>query len=182
MEKLKSGNIRHEDGRIFQHGDGVSVTVSPYAPDFIDNIEDDIRPLVQAFMAKGYLPYSSCAGHTYKKRRFVALAFHSAHSAHIFKDMFEHFKNYEWGHILDVKVKDPVEDYEHDSEMDYDTQTNYLNHLYMRGYDEYYMVEISIGLNSHEDKQLTLDKATWRDQATKQIENYVNRELPHYAM
>lgn len=183
MEKLKSGNIRHEDGRIFQHGDGVSVTVSPYAPDFIDNVEDDIRPLIQAFIAKGYLPYSSCAGHTYEKRRFVAIAFSNYDDAiHFCVDAFDKYFNEECAKIVVIETKDVIEEYEHDSEITREEQINYLNQIFMRGYEDYWMVEISIGKNSHEDKKLTKLKEKYRDEATEKLIKFINEELPFYAM
>lgn len=175
-------NKLHEDGRIYSHGDGVSETISPYSPDFWDNIEADIKPLVQAFVDKGYLPYSSCAGHTFEKRRFIALAFDSESSANLFVSAFSPLEREAGFDIVDFKIKDPVNDYEHDNEIDEMSQVNFLNQMYMRGYHEYRMVEISIGLNSHDEPELTKRKKFYRDIITKRIVEFVNKDLIYYGM
>lgn len=74
-------NPRQKDGRINsgydKHGNLVAITVSPFSATFWDNIEDGVRPLIKAFVGKGYMPFSSCEGHGDFSSRFVYLAFGS---------------------------------------------------------------------------------------------------------
>lgn len=41
----------------------VSKTYGPNDPEFFNSIEEGIRPIVMALIAKGYYPISSCEGH-----------------------------------------------------------------------------------------------------------------------
>jgi hypothetical protein len=57
-------NVRQPNGRINVEGtDNLAVSVSPSSPEFYENIEDGIKPVVEAFVSKGYFPISSCQGH-----------------------------------------------------------------------------------------------------------------------
>jgi hypothetical protein len=142
--KLKSGNIVHADGRIYESEDGVAKTVSPYAPDFFENIEDDIRPLIEILRDKGYLPYSSCAGHQVVKRRFVAVAFPSVDRARQFiKDTRSLYENT----LITFSIKSIADYYSVGHSSNSDT-CNYLNGIFYRGYSHYCFVELSIGSNT----------------------------------
>jgi hypothetical protein len=72
-------NQSHSNGRIYmkltKEGQLYANSVSPYSDKFLDNIEEKIKPLVQAFHKKRYLTYSSCEGHGLSFRRYVGLAF-----------------------------------------------------------------------------------------------------------
>ena len=144
LVKLKSGNILHKDGRIYQSGDGVSVTVSPYQEDYWYNIEEEIKPLVKAVFDKGYLTYSSCAGHQAVKRRFIAVAFPSKEAARKFvyeiKKRYKHrMVHYDIKHGTDYDGVDWTNTQDH---------VAFLNKLYYRGYEDYWFVEVSIGKNT----------------------------------
>lgn len=62
----KTNNILHEDGRIYlkinASGELFAQSISPYSETFLNNIEPKIKELVQAFINKRYLTYSSCEG------------------------------------------------------------------------------------------------------------------------
>lgn len=73
-------NRKQADGRInrFDPTTGVYAanSVSPFAENFLElNVEEGVKPLVQALIQKGYFTYSSCAGHCLTDRRFVGIAF-----------------------------------------------------------------------------------------------------------
>jgi hypothetical protein len=73
-------NKKSKDGRInrFDPKTGIysANSVSPHADNFLQlNIEEGIKPVVQALLNKGYYTYSSCAGHCLSDRRFVGIAF-----------------------------------------------------------------------------------------------------------
>lgn len=75
-------NKKQTDGRInrFDPTTGVysANSLSPFSENFLDlNVEDGIKPLVEALIKKGYFTYSSCAGHCLIDRRFVGIAFHN---------------------------------------------------------------------------------------------------------
>lgn len=85
----KVQNKRHESGRInflgIGHSNGPAHTVCPYVSHFFVNIEDGVKELVVGLHQKGYLTYSSCAGHEYEVR-YVGLAFPSEQSRAQFID------------------------------------------------------------------------------------------------
>lgn len=74
-------NKHHESGRINYLGVGYSsgpaITVSPYVPHYLQNVEEGIKPVVVALFNRGYLTYSSCMGHDNLEPRYVCVAFHS---------------------------------------------------------------------------------------------------------
>ena len=62
----KVNNIIHKNGRIYldiKDGKLTANSVSPYSEKFWLNIENGIKPLVEAFYKKRYLTYSSCESH-----------------------------------------------------------------------------------------------------------------------
>mgnify|MGYP003351473608 CR=1 FL=1 len=75
----KTNNILHDDGRIYlkinSSGELFAQSISPYSETFLNNIEPKIKDLVQAFIEKRYLTYSSCEGHGLSFRRYLGLAF-----------------------------------------------------------------------------------------------------------
>jgi|688.fasta_scaffold853215_1 hypothetical protein len=82
-------NRKWPNGKIHslsKNGEYVSHSVTPYAKDFLDNIEDGIKPLVIALKDKGYLSISSCEGHNLWDRRFVVLIFPSKKEAISFQN------------------------------------------------------------------------------------------------
>lgn len=73
-------NVKNQEtGRINQTGEygGPAHTVCPYAPHYLDNIEDGIKPVVRELFQKGYLTISSCEGHSWGENRYVTVAFPS---------------------------------------------------------------------------------------------------------
>lgn len=176
VKTLKSGNILHDDGRIYVDGDGIAQTVSPYAPDFYENIEEGIKPLVQALTIKNYLTYSSCAGHQAVKRRFVAVAFPDKESCRDFVDAVRSNCNH-W--LINYKIKYGT-DYYFVDENNVMFHTNFLNtQIYYRGYSDYWFVEISIGKNTPptiDNFPSIIGKKLFRERATRQLVNAILSE------
>lgn len=181
VKRLKSGNILHPDGRIYVDGDGIAQTVSPYAVDFYENIEEEIKPVVGALTAKGYLTYSSCAGHQLVKRRFVAVAFPDKESCRSFVDSVRKLYNH-W--LIHYEIKHGTGYYFVD-ESNVMFHTNFLNTaVFHRGYEDYYFVEISIGKNTPPkigNLIPILGKALFRDSVTKKLTKAIySEEFPYY--
>ena len=59
----------------------VALSVPPFIPNFIQNIDPGVRSLIQALLDKNYLPISSCAGHSILDTRYVSLCFNHPPSA-----------------------------------------------------------------------------------------------------
>jgi len=81
-------NKKYKDGRISGIGkDGkyASHSVSPYSKVFLDNIEEKIQELIMALVKKGYLPISSCQGHSLDEERHIQLCFKSHEEIDKFK-------------------------------------------------------------------------------------------------
>lgn len=72
-----------------QEGYATSVSVSPYDPNFYDSIEDGIKPVVRALVAKGYLTLASCEGHSFRDDAHVYVAFGDLSKALDFSMKFE---------------------------------------------------------------------------------------------
>jgi len=65
--KYRCPNFLHKNGKIHASKIGepyVAVTVSPYHDKFQSQIEEPVWPVVKGLVDKGYLPVSSCGGHT----------------------------------------------------------------------------------------------------------------------
>jgi len=179
--QLKSGNILHSDGRIYVDGDGIAQTLSPYAPDFYENIEEEIKPLVSALVAKGYLTYSSCAGHQAVKRRFVAIAFPDKESCRKFVNAARLTYSH-W--LVSYQVKYGT-DYYFVDESNVMFHTNFLNtEIFYRGYSDYWFVELSIGKNtppSFKNIISILAKKFLREKVTnKLVKAIYSQEFPYY--
>jgi hypothetical protein len=83
-------NYRHKDGRIYASSPSESyfaVSVSPLNPEFNNQIEAGILPVVMALLQRNYLPISSCEGHG-DSRSFVRIVFGSERSADEFINEF----------------------------------------------------------------------------------------------
>lgn len=77
LERLP--NYRHPDGRIYASRGRepyFAVSVSPLNPNFQDQIEPGILPVIDALLRKNYLPISSCEGHK-DSAAFVRIVFGS---------------------------------------------------------------------------------------------------------
>jgi hypothetical protein len=91
----RSPNYRHKDGRIYASSPSepyFAVSVSPLNPEFENQIESGILPVVKALLEKNYLPISSCEGHhdlgQGDTRTFVRIVFGSDESADEFINEF----------------------------------------------------------------------------------------------
>jgi hypothetical protein len=161
------------------NNDGESQTLSPFAPNFWNHIEPGIAPLVEAFVNKNYLPYSSCEGHSIFGRRFVALAFPDKKTC---RKLADELRQVNTG-ILSFKIKH-ITDYYHNAfkygERDIPKEVGWLNSIYLRGYQDYYFLEVSIGDNSPpkiKNWALIFKKMLYRDYTTSAlvclVENFV---------
>ena len=86
----RSPNYRHRDGRIYASNPSepyFAVSVSPLNPEFENQIESGILPVVMALLQRNYLPISSCEGHG-DSRSFVRIVFGSDQSADEFINEF----------------------------------------------------------------------------------------------
>lgn len=86
----RSPNYRHRDGRIYASNPSepyFAVSVSPLNPEFVNQIEAGILPVVMALLERNYLPISSCEGHG-DSRSFVRIVFGSNQSADEFINEF----------------------------------------------------------------------------------------------
>ena len=86
----RSPNYRHRDGRIYASNPSepyFAVSVSPLNPEFENQIESCILPVVMALLQRNYLPISSCEGHG-DSRSFVRIVFGSDQSADEFINEF----------------------------------------------------------------------------------------------
>lgn len=157
--------------------EGTSETISPYSSNFFNSIEKGILPLVTAFLEKGYLTYSSCEGHSIWGRRFIAFAFPNLEEANKFIINIKNLKQ----SLISFKIKRSV-DYYHDpkyGQYNENGNTQWLNSVYLRGYKEYYFVELSLGLNSPPSVKnlgLILNKLINRDRVTKKLLDFVKSE------
>lgn len=71
-------NKRHPDGSIHatgEDGEYAAHSVSPFASNFFDNIEDEMIEVIKNLTQQGFLPISSCAGHSLGEERYVCLCF-----------------------------------------------------------------------------------------------------------
>lgn len=173
-----SGNIIHEDGRIYREGDGVATIVSPYDPEFYLNIEEGIKPLVSALTRKGYLTMSSCAGHYAYSRGHIAIAFPDSDHCHRFANNLILSTDL---HNSSIKFK-VITDYDDMNEDNKINMINYLNSIYHRGYEDYYFIEISIGENTKSNiySIWQMIKNVWhREQDKRSLEVAFNAMEPY---
>lgn len=73
----RAPNYVHRDGRIYASKEGepyTAVSVSPFNPAFNTQIEAGVKPIVDALIAKNFMPISSCEGHK-GSPLFVKVAF-----------------------------------------------------------------------------------------------------------
>ena len=61
QKKSKYGNINFEGSRYSK-----SLLINNREPDFLDEIEDGIKPIIKVLVNKGFDTYSSCQGHVYE--------------------------------------------------------------------------------------------------------------------
>jgi hypothetical protein len=88
LERLP--NYKHSDGRIYashKNQPYFAVSVSPLNPNFDQQIEPGILPVVNSLLIKNYLPVSSCEGH-HDSPSFVRIVFGSEQAADNFIQEF----------------------------------------------------------------------------------------------
>jgi hypothetical protein len=86
-------NFKHSDGRIYASKSGEPywvVTVSPYHPNFKNQIEPGVWPIVEQLINKNYLTVSSCEGHGTDSKMTVTLVFKDIDDAQKFIDTCSH--------------------------------------------------------------------------------------------
>jgi hypothetical protein len=166
---------RGEDGRTYnfidKNNNYVSSFLSPYNTDILDNVEPEIRKVVNVLIQKGYLTAGSCQGHPDDKVdktfvRWVNIAFVSDEERQNFIDAVDSFDLpvYWYFNFLDFKenpkklekrdgitlyvnMQDKIfkDIYSQMSEK-YSKQdlTDYWNIMFGRSYSEYYAVKMCI--------------------------------------
>jgi hypothetical protein len=142
------------NGRIFfqsKTGRYVATNVSPYSPNFENNIEPKIKKAVMRLKDKGYLTLSSCQGHCVYSKRYITLAFYSRERAEKFvkdlginKFVYKFFKPEQYmntSYVLEGdKITDVVDKKDHDPQ----ECVFSLNTLFERNYTEYCILEIRL--------------------------------------
>lgn len=139
---------KSEDGRTYygidKNGTYMSHYVSQYSKLIDDNVEDGIKPVVQALHRRKYLTAGSCQSHKAGEKRWVCLLFYSYALREQFKEeMLKSklpisFMNYVAPRMRDEK--DP------NKFLDYDTAylTDMWNALVCRRYEKFYPLKLII--------------------------------------
>jgi len=153
-EYYKYFNKLQPDGRVNlgpdEDGELFSLSIPPYLDGFLDNIEDRIKPLVSALVAKNYLPISSCKSHSIFDNRFVTLCFNSLDSLNDFDQSIrmipgvntQIFKTY--CNMPFTRVKGNLK-FMLSTPRDIEMERKYLNHFFSRNSSEWYFLEVRIG-------------------------------------
>jgi hypothetical protein len=147
----RAPNYQHTDGRIYASKAGdpyVAVSVSPYNPKFLTQLEPGIAPVVMAVVERGYLPVSSCEGHSISfSFPYVMVAFGQEDSARAFED---HFRHVPWvtterastvaNVFQDQKRYQRLDPLLHTAKAEYDD----MNRMFNRSYDRYWYVTVKL--------------------------------------
>ena len=162
---FQGGNrFQATDGRTYQYVDAdgkyISARVSPYSPNIFNNVEPEIRDVVLSLIGKGYLPCSSCQGHSDRRYRFVTVAFNTRTQLEKFKEDVRKFRLPI--HFKEHNLKDPVCEFKvvYDQTKFKDTQLSmdqykqlsnsyadivkYFNIMFLREYTQYHLLEFRI--------------------------------------
>lgn len=120
-------------------------TISPYNENFFDHIDADIKDLVHILLQKGYLPFSSCQGHN-GSRKFIAIVTYSEINAKKISKYFN-FSKIVIKHLSEnstLEFKRNSQKLVGIREPSYSTldQIKSLNSLYIRNYQDYWILEI----------------------------------------
>lgn len=142
-----TSNKRTRFGRVCLSDDpGHGKVVSPYDEDFWSNIEDGIKPAVEALYHRNYLTISSCQGHRWFLKPYVDVAFYNEESAEEFRRALKFLEP-----DITTVIK-PATEFNNGSDGNnpklFHTQTiNGLNIIFNRSYDNYIIVRVSVELN-----------------------------------
>lgn len=117
---------------------------NPYSKGFETCLDDGIREIVLILVEKGYLPCSSCEGHSMLQPRFITLCFNSNELRENTKTAFSMFPT----ESLDTLS---IEKYEnltivHQSLED---EVKGFNHVFGRNFEKYWFLRIYIGAYTH---------------------------------
>lgn len=154
-----TNNVIHKDGRIYMKinakGELFAQSISPFSKTFWDNIEPKIKDLIQAFIDKRYLTYSSCEGHGLSFRRYIGLAFVNEETR---EHIIEEIKNLKLPgieyHKKDSVSNSPI-DFNHNGNYVYrqkvipeqninEKEIQAFNIQFHRQYERYYFLELVI--------------------------------------
>ena len=191
-----SYNKKWPDGRIYSHTDdsgNVSHSVSPYSPSFLENIEDEIKGIVEAIVSKGYFPISSCQSHSIHEKRFIMLVFPTKDAAQYFIDKIPYKLKFNIKHCTDVlNVQVDADQYgriKGISKKGIDTNLNnlanaleYVNCFIRRNYQDAWFLELILvdavpPLNNFIDYIKYLPKILYKkyliNRHTRKLEKYI---------
>lgn len=190
-------NKRHYSGRInYGSADssrGAAHTVCPYTPHFLENIEEGIKPVVEALFYKGYLTYSSCAGHDAYEPRYVGLAFKDAlarekvqtliSKRYWFWILFRQLNLTNLSSVVNMKVAEVDGKYtplgKTEESFTSEAETNYFNILFYRRFTSWVFLRIRIGYEvfySKETQALT-GKLPWRTRLAQHFAKWTYRHI-----
>lgn len=120
--------------------------------DFIEYVDVKIRDLVQDFVKAGYLPISSCEGHSLFLPRYVVLAFTSIDTRNDFIKKIEKFKD----QILFQEIETCTYEVINGVRYEYGTIANEikgLNFIFAKQESFYCFLRITIGRGVSSDKE-----------------------------
>lgn len=113
---------------------------SPYSKGFEDCLDPKMKKIVMTLVRKGYLPSSSCQGHSLLEPRYVVLCFGSRESRLQFKDLFPGFLTKESDSVAQEKIEDQV--FRHQSRQE---EIQGFNLLFLRNFEQYWFLRIYLG-------------------------------------
>lgn len=127
---------------------------SPYSEDFESILDPDIRDLVMALLQSGCLPCYSCQGHGLHKPRYVILAFGSDESRQDFlKEIFPSGNQFGYTILKRSTLSTEVIKGQVVTHQTHESEIQGLNNLFLRNYEEYVFLKISIGMAVSKNKQ-----------------------------
>ena len=192
-----SYNYKYPNGRIHglsKDGSYVSHSVSPYSPEFLNNIEEGIKPLVQALFNKGYLSISSCEGHNLSFKRYITIIFPTIESANSFRASFSKFKQLKFKTIHCTNYLNNSVELDENNELqnvkkgnsfkNHNGSVAYVNCFARRNYDDAWFVEMIISpeiqpgiFNYIKNFKEIIFKWFFIDSYTNKLTNFVNKKL-----
>lgn len=185
-------NKKWPNGRIYAKSekDGYSShSVSPYADTFLDNIEENIKPLILALKKKGYLSISSCEGHGIYFRRYITLVFPSRETALEFQAHIPFRLKYILKHCTEsLNTKLDVDEYGNilgnkvvDSFVDREGSIRYINFLIKRSYVDAWLLELIISDRLKDEDGYWKYIKNWRQVLFKKFfMNWYTRKLTKF--
>jgi hypothetical protein len=187
-------NKKRIDGRIYglsKKGEYTSHTVSPYSKNFLENIEENIKPLVISLMKKNYFSISSCEGHSIYFKRYVTVIFPSEETALRFKNKLPYKRlKFKLSHCTEV-LNNPVEPDEYgniincekkESKNSKESSVEYINYLIRRSYSDAWLLEVIISDQIEQEEGFKKYFKNWKEIIFKKLFiNSFTRKLTQFV-